>query len=424
MKNILNTFFFKSNNLKYINLAFRNLKKKIEVTKIFDAINSFSKDSEARYVGGCVRKIINKEEVDDIDLAVNLNPSEVCQCLKNNDIEYYESGILHGTVTAIINKHKFEITSLRQDVDTDGRHAKVEFSKNWKEDASRRDFTFNSIYADIDGNLFDPFDGKKDLENGKINFIGDADKRVKEDFLRVLRYVRFYLNYSKNKHDPEIIKIIKKNLIGLQKISSDRLLDEFKKLLNTNGFFRLFEDKECLEIINLSFPQLKNISVLKKLNSFAKQEFRKVDFVFLVSLMVIDETDNADYFVYKFNISKKDQKRIIFLNNFFSKNITKKSFSEKNLNKIFYFNGVGAINDLLYFRIFKSNTVDPYLLQLIKNFNKKEVPIMPFKANFLMEKYNIPEGKELGGKLKLIEETWCDNNFQISDAEVQKIINN
>ena len=424
MKNILNTFFFKSNNLKYINLAFRNLKKKIEVTKIFDAINSFSKDSEARYVGGCVRKIINKEEVDDIDLAVNLNPSEVCQCLKNNDIEYYESGILHGTVTAIINKHKFEITSLRQDVDTDGRHAKVEFSKNWKEDASRRDFTFNSIYADIDGNLFDPFDGKKDLENGKINFIGDADKRVKEDFLRVLRYVRFYLNYSKNKHDREIIKIIKKNLIGLQKISSDRLLDEFKKLLNTNGFFRLFEDKECLEIINLSFPQLKNISVLKKLNSFAKQEFRKVDFVFLVSLMVIDGTDNADYFVYKFNISKKDQKRIIFLNNFFSKNITKKSFSEKNLNKIFYFNGVGAINDLLYFRIFKSNTVDPYLLQLIKNFNKKEVPIMPFKANFLMEKYNIPEGKELGGKLKLIEETWCDNNFQISDAEVQKIINN
>jgi len=424
MKNILNTFFFKSNNLKYINLAFRNLKKKIEVTKIFDAINSFSKDSEVSYVGGCVRKIINKEEVDDIDLAVNLNPSEVCQCLKNNDIEYYESGILHGTVTAIINKHKFEITSLRQDVDTDGRHAKVEFSKNWKEDASRRDLTFNSIYADIDGNLFDPFDGKKDLENGKINFIGDADKRVKEDFLRVLRYVRFYLNYSKNKHDPEIIKIIKKNLIGLQKISSDRLLDEFKKLLNTNGFFRLFEDKECLEIINLSFPQLKNISVLKKLNSFAKQEFRKVDFVFLVSLMVIDGTDNADYFVYKFNISKKDQKRIIFLNNFFSKNITKKSFSEKNLNKIFYFNGVGAINDLLYFRIFKSNTVDPYLLQLIKNFNKKEVPIMPFKANFLMEKYNIPEGKELGGKLKLIEETWCDNNFQISDAEVQKIINN
>jgi poly(A) polymerase len=140
--------------------------------------------------------------------------------------------------------------------------------------------------------------------------------------------------------------------------------------------------------------------------------------------MIIDGTDNADYFIYKFNISKKDQKRLIFLNNFFSKNISKKSFSEKNLNKIFYFNGIEAINDLLYFKIFKSNVVDPHLLQLIKNFNKKKVPVMPLKANVLMEKYNIPEGKVLGGKLKLIEEVWCNNNFQISDAEVQKIINN
>ena len=212
MKNIFNKLFFRSNNLEYINQTFKNLKKETEVVKIFEAINFFSSNSEIRYVGGCVRKIINKEKVDDIDLAVNLNPSEVCECLKNNDIEYYESGILHGTVTAIINKYKFEITSLRKDVDTDGRHAKVEFSKNWKEDASRRDFTFNSIYADIDGNLFDPFDGKKDLENGKIDFIGDAEKRVKEDYLRVLRYIRFYLNYSKNKHDPKVIKVIKKKL--------------------------------------------------------------------------------------------------------------------------------------------------------------------------------------------------------------------
>ena len=338
MKNIFNKLFFRSNNLEYINQTFKNLKKETEVVKIFEAINFFSSNSEIRYVGGCVRKIINKEKVDDIDLAVNLNPSEVCECLKNNDIEYYESGILHGTVTAIINKYKFEITSLRKDVDTDGRHAKVEFSKNWKEDASRRDFTFNSIYADIDGNLFDPFDGKKDLENGKIDFIGDAEKRVKEDYLRVLRYIRFYLNYSKNKHDPKVIKVIKKNLTGLSNISSERLLDEFKKLLYSNGFFRLFQDKECLEIINLAFPQLINISAFKKLNSFGKQEFSKVDFIFLISLMIIDGTDNADYFIYKFNISKKDQKRLIFLNNFFSKNISKKSFSEKNLNKIFYFN--------------------------------------------------------------------------------------
>ena len=90
---------------------------------------------------------------------------------KKKNIKYYESGIEHGTITALINNDKFEITSLRKDVDTDGRHAKVEFSKDWKEDASRRDFTINSIYSDRDGNLFDPFDGKRDLENGLVNFM-------------------------------------------------------------------------------------------------------------------------------------------------------------------------------------------------------------------------------------------------------------
>ena len=166
--------------------------KETEIIKIFSAIETYSLNSEIRYVGGCVRKIINKEVVDDIDLAVNLKPGEICDALKKNKIKFYESGISHGTITALINNDKFELTSLRKDVDTDGRHAKVEFSNDWKEDASRRDFTINSIYADKEGNLFDPFNGKKDLKNGDVNFIGDSEKRIKEDYLRILRYIRFF----------------------------------------------------------------------------------------------------------------------------------------------------------------------------------------------------------------------------------------
>ena len=424
MNNLLDKIFFRSQNLNFINLGFLDIKKKTEVEQIFSAIHSFSSSSEIRYVGGCVRKIINKEKVDDIDLAVNLKPIEVCEALKNNNINYYESGIEHGTITALINNIKFEITSLRKDIDTDGRHAKVEFSNNWKEDASRRDFTMNSIYADFEGSLFDPFNGKKDLENGKVNFIGDAETRIKEDYLRVLRYIRFYLNYSKVKHDPKIIKTIKKNLSGVSNISSERLLDEFQKLLKSEGFFKLMKDKDCLEIINLIFPQLKNISIFSKLNSFAKKNFSRVDLIFLLSLMVIDGSDNVNYFIYKFNISKKDQKRILFLNDFNSKTITSKTYSEKNLNKFFYFNGREAIMDIIYFKIFKSNKVDNELIKLIDNFKDKKIPIMPLKANTLIEKYNIPEGRELGIKLKAIEEVWTNNNFQISDDEVQKIVNN
>jgi tRNA nucleotidyltransferase/poly(A) polymerase len=424
MNNLLDKIFFRSKNLNYINSGFKDIQKNTNVDQIFDAICSFSQNSEIRYVGGCVRKIINRETVDDIDLAVNLNPKDVCEALSKKNIRYYESGIEHGTITAIINNIKFEITSLRKDIDTDGRHAKVEFSDNWKDDASRRDFTINSIYADIEGNLFDPFNGKKDLENGKINFIGDIETRIKEDYLRVLRYVRFFINYSRDKHDAKIIKIIKKNLSGVLGISSERLLNEFQKLLKSRNFSKLAKDQNCLEIMNLIFPQFKNISIFGKLNSFAEKNCSKMDFIFLISLLVIDGTDNVEYFIYKFNLSKKDKKRLLFLNSFYSKKLTNKTFLEKNLNKIFYLHGRETLMDVIYFKIFKSNKIDNKLIKLTQIFKEKEAPVLPLKANMLKEKYHLLEGKELGKKLEAIEEVWVNNNFNISEKEIQKIVDN
>jgi poly(A) polymerase len=236
MDNFLDKIFFRSRNLDYISQNLINLTNQTPAKRIFEALNTYSESSEVRYVGGCVRKIIKKEIVDDIDLATNLKPNEVCDALKKKDINYYETGIEHGTITAIIDDYKYEITSLRKDVSTDGRHAKVEFSSDWKEDAARRDFSINSIYSDKDGNLFDPYNGKKDLESGNINFIGDSENRIKEDYLRILRYVRFFLNYSNQSHDLNIIKKIKKNIGGVSKLSSERLLDEFKKLTRSNAF--------------------------------------------------------------------------------------------------------------------------------------------------------------------------------------------
>ena len=337
MNKILNKLFSYSKNFDSIGSKFEKIRTNTHINKIFTAIEEFSEKAELRYVGGCVRKVLNNEIVDDIDLAVNLSPTQVAEALKKNSIKYFETGIKHGTITAVIDKNKFEITSLRKDIKTDGRHAKVEFLNDWKEDASRRDFSINSIYADINGNLFDPYDGKKDLENGDVKFIGEVEKRIKEDYLRILRYIRFFLNYSKKNHDLIIIKTIKKNLDGVSKISSDRLLDEFRKLAKSKEFLKLTKDKFCLEIINLIFPQFVNLNIFKNLNSFALKNMGNLDFIFLVTLMIIDGKDNADYFIYKFNISKNDKKRILFLNNIYSKKINSVTFSKKNLEKILYF---------------------------------------------------------------------------------------
>ena len=424
MYNFLDKFFFRSRNLDYVSQNLRDITHNTSAKKIFDAINSYSESSEVRYVGGCIRKIIKKESIDDVDLATNLKPSEVCEALKKKEINYYETGIDHGTITVVKDNLKYEITSLRKDVITDGRHAKVEFSLDWKEDAARRDFSINSIYSDGDGNLFDPNNGKKDLEDGLVNFIGDAEDRIKEDYLRILRYLRFFTNYSNHKHKPEIIKIIKRNIGGISKLSSERLLDEFKKLTLSKNFLKLFEDSNSVELIQIIFPQFKNLDKLKKLNTYAYHNLKNIDFIFLLSLMIIDGTDNTDYFLYKFNISKKDQKRLKTINLFYKEEESIKKFNEKSFNKIFYFNGKQAVIDVINFKIFTSDKVEKKLINLMESYKNKVIPTMPIGANNLMTKYNIPEGKTLGNKLKMIEEVWVNNGFKISEKQVQKIVKN
>ena len=424
MKSLFNKIFLRSDNLNHISNSIKDLTNNSPAKKIFEAVNSYNLESEIRYVGGCIRKIINKEKIDDIDLATNLDPNELCSALKKNNINYYETGIDHGTITALLDGYKFEITSLREDIFTDGRHAKVKFSKNWKEDASRRDFTINSIYSDKDGNLFDPYNGKKDLENGFINFIGNIDKRIKEDYLRILRYLRFHLNYSKHPHNLDVIRTIKINIGGLSKLSKERLLDELKKIINLNTLEKLSKDKLSLEIFSIIFPELKDINFFSKLSLTQKDLLKENDFIFLLSLILIDKTDNVDYFLYKFNISKKDQKRLKLIDNFYKEKINSKSFSLDKMNKIFYYHGKQTVIDILNYRIIKNKKLDENLIDMITLFQNKDKLIMPVNADLLMTKYNIPEGKQLGIKLKSIEQEWVNNNFKISDQQIDNIINN
>ena len=424
MKYLLDKLFFRSNNLDNISRDLANLTFKTSANKIFQAINSYSNSSEIRYVGGCVRKILNKEKVDDIDLATNLEPKDVCEALKKCKINFHETGIKHGTITALIDDYKFEITSLREDIFTDGRHAKVKFSKDWKKDASRRDFTINAIYSDKEGNLFDPYNGKEDLNKGEINFIGIPDQRIKEDYLRILRYIRFSLHYSKQKHKPEIVKFLKMNIDGISKLSKERLIDELKKILSPKNLINLTKDKFSREILAIVFPQLKFFSIFSNLGPYSSHLLREVDFIFLISLLTIDQTDNVDYFLYKFKISKKDQKRIKSIHEFYKERITSKTFTKENFNRIFYYKGKETVIDILNFSIFKLKKLEGDLVELIKFYKDMVKPIMPIKADNLMLKYKISEGKFLGDKLKMIEEEWVNNNFKISDQQVENIINN
>ena len=157
--------------------------KNKEIQYVFNKLQEgFPTDTiVARFVGGCVRKHLSNDEIDDIDIATILSSDEIKEKLKNTNLKVFETGLKHGTVTLVSEKLKLEITTLRKDLETDGRHAKVEYIDNWQVDSERRDFTINAIYLDINGKIFDPQGGKIDLKNNNVKFIGDPQKRIEEE---------------------------------------------------------------------------------------------------------------------------------------------------------------------------------------------------------------------------------------------------
>ena len=377
-----------------------------------------------KLVGGCVRKLITEEKIDDMDIAINIEPEKIKKVFVEQKIKFVETGIKYGTITALINDFKFEITSLRKDLSTDGRHAKVEFTSNWEQDAQRRDFTINAIYSDISGEVYDPLNGIEDLKNGIIKFIGDPNQRIQEDYLRILRYLRFYTQYNKNKfHDEIAIKAIKRNLDGLAKISKERILEELFKMMKLNNFSKLFEDEFCRFIILSILPQLRNYNRIKILNKISYKIKKQIDKILLLSILIVDETDNCNFFLYKYQLSNEDKKRILFIKNSFKNYSKQYLYSKKNLLKLTYLSDKSSVIELLIFLIFVNPKKISNIENLIDYIKEKTIPEFPINAKFLKEEFNFLEGKQLGDALKKLEKQWIDNGFKIDKGNVKSLLN-
>ena len=377
-----------------------------------------------KLVGGCVRKLITEEKIDDMDIAINIEPEKIKKVLVEQKIKFVETGITHGTITVLINDFKFEITSLRKDLSTDGRHAKVEFTSNWEQDAQRRDFTINAIYSDISGEVYDPLNGIEDLKNGIIKFIGDPNQRIQEDYLRILRYLRFYTQYNKNKfHDEITIKAIKRNLDGLVKISRERILEELFKMMKLNNFSKLFEDEFCRFIILSILPQLRNYNRIKILNKISYKIKKQIDKILLLSILIVDETDNCNFFLYKYQLSNEDKKRILFIKNSFKNYSKQYLYSKKNLLKLTYLSDKSSVIELLIFLIFVNPEKISNIENLIDYIKEKTIPEFPINAKFLKEEFNFLEGKQLGDALKKLEKQWIDDGFKIDKGNVKSLLN-
>jgi len=200
-----------------------------DVVRLFDVLGAPAVD--ARVVGGCVRNAVMGLPVGEIDAATPETPQAVMERLARAGVRAIPTGLDHGTVTALIGARSFEITSLRRDTACDGRHAAVEFTKDWQEDARRRDFTFNAMSLRRNGELFDYFAGAEDAKAGRVRFVGDPPDRIKEDYLRILRLFRFFAWYGRTNLDPAILDACRAHADGLARLSAERVQAEIVKIL-------------------------------------------------------------------------------------------------------------------------------------------------------------------------------------------------
>jgi poly(A) polymerase len=397
--------FYKNSDLKFV---FKKLQQDFP-----------SRSKAAMFVGGCVRKHLLNEEIDDIDIATSLNTDQIKKRFEGTKFNVIDSGITHGTVTLVSKELKLELTTLRKDIKTDGRHAEIEYTHDWEEDSERRDFTINAIYLDINGKIFDPQLGSIDLKNHSIKFIGDPQKRIQEDYLRIIRFIRFSLEYE-SKIETTTIEAIKLNLDGIKQISKERILSELFKILRTKNFVKLNNNKQLKDIFSLIFAEFKYLERLNKLDAIINQS--NFDKKTLLAVLLIDETNNHEYFSHKYNVSNELKENLNLIAKNFINLQKNKDFFLKNLKKNIYFFGKTHLIKLntLYFASTKKAKLKDYL-NVLNNIKKLDIPKFSFDGNYLKEK-GMQEGALIGKTLKLIESEWLDNDFRISNERVLEII--
>ena len=282
--------------------------KKRSVVEVFSALKM--PGHTTRIVGGAIRNAIFGVAVLDIDMATTLKPDEVMAAAAGANIKAVPTGIAHGTVTLVLDGDAIEVTTLRADIDSDGRHASVAFGRDWRGDALRRDFTVNALYCDAAGELFDPLGGTGDLVARRIRFIGNPEKRISEDYLRILRFIRFHGAYGLGPIDALGMSAVVRGRHGLGQLSRERIWSEFSKILvldkSSETIDLMFEFGLLVDVLG-GAPQLGRFRRLVKNENELQL---KADAVRRLGTLGLFVPDDANRLGARFRLSRSDVKRL------------------------------------------------------------------------------------------------------------------
>lgn len=379
------------------------------VKMIFAALDKAGGDS--RFVGGCVRDALAGKTLVDVDLATDLLPKEVQQALNEAGIKNMPLGIEHGTITAFIGEHSFEITTLRQDISTDGRRAVVKFTKDWETDAYRRDFTINAMsYCPRDLKLYDYATGVSDLEIGLIRFIGDSNWRVQEDYLRILRYFRFLAYFSNGVIDQASFDACLKYRAKIVDLSAERKSKEFIKTLQAPD--NLWVIELMVRVIPFLITKVRPnfIAALKALTALEK----KIDLEVNILLRLLCIAGNIKETAKELALANKQKKYLMSIEKIATLFATN---ADNFLMLVFRYGNQLTVDGYIFWLATTQQTNDLHIEQIheIRNLVVKKLPI---SGQDIVKRLRLKPGAEVGRLLRLAEEIWVGSRFELTEEEL------
>jgi poly(A) polymerase len=387
---------------------------------VFDALERAG--GEARVNGGAVRNALLGQPAGDIDLSTTLLPDRVFAALKGANIKAVPTGIDHGTVTAVAGKHPYEITTLRQDVETHGRHATVRFGTDWLEDARRRDFTMNALYCDRHGNIHDPLGGYDDLVNGRVRFIGDAATRIAEDHLRILRFFRFFAWYGQGRPDADGLKACASARERIGSLSAERVWNEIKKLLAAPDPSRALLWMRTSGVLGETLPE----SAKWGIDAIAGLVELEVEFGLrpdpMLRLMSIVPPDPAriGQLAARLKLSNAEADR---LRRFGDAAMVAEGVDEGALRQALYASDGDGLRDRLIVETARVLAFEPdgkraaALRRLLPTALEWRNPQFPLTGQDLIKAGFVP-GPALGAELRRLETLWAQGGFKFSAADL------
>jgi poly(A) polymerase len=364
---------------------------------------------DARFVGGCVRNSLLGLGVDDIDIATPLTPDAVAQAVERQGMRAVATGLEHGTVTVVCNSKPFEVTTLRRDVSTDGRRATVAFTTDWQEDAGRRDFTINALYADAQGQVFDYHGGLEDLKAGVVRFIGDADARIAEDYLRVLRLFRIHAWYGRGEINAVALTACAAARHQLKTLSGERLQKEVLKLLLAKAPLGVVQSMQASGVLGELIPGAIDTDALGRMCEIDGVHGLPADPVLRLAVM-LDGAATAHALAVRWRFSNNDRDRLADV--FRLRDVVKAGLPVGAGEALVYRHGNSTVRDLArvgWVHAFASPEGDGWLA-LIRLAETWQRPRLPIDGADIL-KAGVPHGPAVGKALHAVEEWWIASGF-------------